>query len=384
MDDLLFFLVILVAGIFFSELFKKLHLPYVLALIVAGIVIGPVGFNLVELTPAMLLLGSLGAIFVMFMAGLEVKTDYLAKIWKKVVLCALINGGLPAAVGFTTSYIFGYEIITCLIVGVIFISSSLAVILPTLQEKKLIGTNFGSILVGSVVIEDVVSLLLLSIILQTTDPTSTLPLPLFMVVVILSVLIIRKYLPKIEVAFFARARSGVEENVQFVFISLIAIAIFFEILGMHAIVAGFLVGLVLSKTIKDKPIESKLHVLSYGIFIPIFFLKVGIETDLTIFFKASSTILISLVIVASLIISKISTGYICGKIIGFPQKKRLLFGFSTIPQLSTSLAVTLTALDRGLIDTNLQVSIVLLSVTTVLLAPIFVGLLAKEPETINQ
>lgn len=61
---------------------------------------------------------------------------------------------------------------------------------------------------------------------------------------------------------------------------------------MHAIVAGFLVGLVLSKTIKDKPIESKLHVLSYGIFIPIFFLKVGIETDLTIFFKASSTILI--------------------------------------------------------------------------------------------
>jgi Kef-type K+ transport system membrane component KefB len=368
----------LIAGIFFSELFKKLHLPYVLALIVAGIVIGPVGLNLVELTPSTLLLGSLGAIFVMFMAGLEVKTDYLAKIWKKVILCASINGGLPAAFGFTISYIFGYELITSLIIGVLFISSSLAVILPTLQEKKLIGTNFGSILVGSIVIEDVVSLLLLSIILQTTDPTTALPLPLFIIVVILSVLIIRRYLPKIEVAFFSRARKGVEENVQFVFISLVAIAIYFEILGMHAIVAGFLVGLVLSKTLKGKPIEGKLHVLSYGVFIPIFFLEVGMETDLTVFFKASSTILFSLLIVASLLLSKICSGYICGKIIGLPQKKRLLFGFSSIPQLSTSLAVTFTALERGLIDANLQVSIVLLSVTTVLLAPIVVGFLAKE------
>jgi len=57
MNEFVVFLVILLAGIFFSELFKRLHLPYVLALIVAGIVIGPLGLNLVELTPSMLFLG---------------------------------------------------------------------------------------------------------------------------------------------------------------------------------------------------------------------------------------------------------------------------------------------------------------------------------------
>jgi Kef-type K+ transport system membrane component KefB len=382
LNDLLIFLVILVAGIFFSELFKTLHLPYVLSLIVAGIVIGPLGLNLVELTPSMLLLGSIGAIFVMFMAGLEVKVDYLTKIWKKVALCALINGGLPALAGFTIMYIFGYEIITSLLVGVIFISSSVAVILPTLQEKELVGTNFGSIFVGSVVIEDVVSLLLLSTILQTTDPTTQIPLPLFIITVIVSVLIIRKYLPKLEVTFFSRARKGVEENVQFIFISLIAIAIYFELLGMHAIVAGFLVGLVLSKTIKGKPLEDKLHVLSYGVFIPIFFLEVGIETDLTVFFQASTTVFLSVAVVVSLIASKIGSGYICGKMIGLPKKECLLFGVSSIPQLSTSLAVTFTALERGLIDSSLQVSIVLLSVTTVLIAPIVVGVLTKNQNQI--
>lgn len=377
MNDLLIFLVILLAGIFFSELFKKLHLPYVLALIVAGITIGPIGLDLVEITPSILLLGSIGAIFVMFMAGLEVKVDYLTQVWKKVALCALINGGIPSLVGFAIAYFFGYDLVTSFLVGVIFISSSIAVILPTLQQKNLICTNFGSILVGSVVIEDVVSLLLVSMILQTTDPTATLPLPAFMIIVVLSVLLIRKYLPKIEKTFFSHARKGVEENVQFVFLSLIAIAVYFELLGMHSIVAGFLVGLVLSKTIKDNPLENKLHVLSYGVFIPIFFLEVGIETDLTVFFQPNGAFLLSMAIVSGLIVSKLLAGYLCGKIMGFKQKQRFLFGVSSIPQLSTSLAVTFTALERGLIDANLQVSIVILSVTTILVTPLVVGLLTR-------
>jgi len=377
LNDLLIFLIILLAGIFFSELFKKLHLPYVLALIVAGITIGPIGLNLVELTPSILLLGSIGTIFVMFMAGLEVKVDYLTHIWKKVALCAAINGGIPSLVGFTISYLFDYDLMTSCLIGVIFISSSIAVILPTLQQKKLVYTNFGSILVGSVVVEDVVSLLLVSMILQINDPTTTLPLPAFMIIVVLSVLLIRKYLPKIEQTFFSHARKGVEENVQFVFISLIAIAVYFELLGMHAIVAGFLVGLVLSKTIKGKPLEDKLHVLSYGIFIPIFFLEVGMETDLTVFFQTNGAFLLSITIVTGLIISKLLAGYLCGKIMGFKQKQRILFGVSSLPQLSTSLAVTFTALERGLIDANLQVSIVLLSVTTILVTPLVVSLLTK-------
>jgi len=376
---MLIFLVILLAGLFFSELFKKLHLPYVLSLIVAGIIIGPLGLNLVTLNPSLILLGSIGAIFVMFMAGLEVNTDYLTQIWKKIGLCALINGGIPAFVGFIIAYFFGYGIITSVLLGVIFISSSVAVILPTLQEKKIIGTNFGSVLVGSIVIEDVVSLLLVSMILQTTDRTSILPLPLFIIIIIVSTFLIRIFLPKIEVEFFSRSRKGVEEKVQFVFLSLLAIALYFELIGMHAIVAGFLVGLVLSKIIKEKTIESKLHVLSYGLFIPVFFLEVGIETDLTVFFQPSNNaIILSIVIVFGLVLSKISSGYICGKIMGFSQNKRFLFGASSLPQLSTSLAITFTALERGLIDSNLQASIVILSITTVLITPIIVGFLTEK------
>jgi len=378
MDEFVIFLVILVAGIFFSELFKRLHLPYVPALIVAGIVVGPLGLNLVELTPSMLFLGSIGVIFLMFIAGLEVKTDYLTSIWKRVGLCAVINGGLPGFVGFTISYVFGYELITSILLGTIFVSSSIAVIIPSLQEKGLINTEYGSVIVGTVVIEDIASLFLLSIILQTANPTTNLPLPLFISVVIFSIVLIKYFLPKIENVFFERrGRGGVEENVQFVLVLLVAVAVYFELLGMHAIVAGFLVGLILSKAIKNKPIESKLHVLSYGVFIPVFFLEVGLETDLTVFLEASDTVLLSLAVVGGLILSKILSGYLCGRLMGFSRKERLLFGVASTPQLSTSLAVAFTALELGLIDSSLQVSIVLLSITTVLVAPFVVGLLAK-------
>ena len=104
---------------------------------------------------------------------------------------------------------------------------------------------------------------------------------------------------------------------------------------------------------------------------------------MTVFLEASSTVLLSLAVVGGLIISKILSGYLCGKLMGFSQKNRLLFGVASVPQLSTSLAVAFTAGELGLIDSSLQVSIVLLSITTVLVAPFFVGILAKPPEKIT-
>ena len=381
MDEFVTFLVILLAGVFFSEIFKRLHLPYVLSLIIAGIVIGPLGLSLITLSPTMLFLSSIGVIFLMFNAGLEVKIKYLRRIWKKIGLCALINGGLPSIAGFLICYAFGYDLTSCVLMGTIFVSSSIAVIIPSLQEKGVLGTNFGSVILGSVVLEDIASLFLLSIVLQTTDPTTSIPLPLFVIIVLGSILLMRLFLPRIEMSLFSRGkRKGVEEQVQLIFISLIAIAIYFEFLGVHAIVAGFLTGLILSELIKGKPIEDKLHVISYGVFIPIFFLGVGIETDLTVFLEVSSSVWLSIAIVVGLFASKILSGYLCGKLMKFQQKNRLLFGVASTPQLSTSLAVAFTALELGLIDSSLQVSIVLLSVITVLLSPVLIELVTKPPK----
>lgn len=118
---------------------------------------------MIELTPSMLFLGSVGDVFLMFIAGMEVRTDILAKMEKKLIILALMNGGIPALVGFTETFLFGYEILTAIIVGTIFISSSIAVIIPSLEEKNLISTDIGAVIIGAAIVEDLGSLFLLSV-----------------------------------------------------------------------------------------------------------------------------------------------------------------------------------------------------------------------------
>lgn len=378
MSEYIIFLIILASGLFFSEIFKRLHLPYVIALIAAGIFVGPLGFNIVNLTPSIEFLGSLGAVFLMFMAGLEIKTDVLAKNKKKLTMAALINGGFPAVIGFLITLYFGYNLLASLLIGTIFVSSSIAVIVPSLEEKGLLSSDIGSIIVGTIMIEDVGSLFILSILLQTADPTAVIPLPAFVTIVVFSILGLKSILPRIETVFFRwRAREGFEEKLQFVFITLVAVAVYFELLGMHAIIAGFLVGLILSESIRHEHIEKKLHTISYGIFIPLFFIIIGLETDLTAFQKAGDTYLLTIALTGTLIATKFFSGYLAGYLAGYKRVENALVGFSSIPQLSTSLAVVFTAYELGLLDSSLQVSIVLISIITVLISSFVVGSIAK-------
>lgn len=379
MSEYIIFLIILASGLFFSEIFKRLHLPYVIALIAAGIFVGPLGFNIVNLTPSIEFLGSLGAVFLMFMAGLEIKTDVLAKNKKKLIMATLVNGGFPAVIGFLITLYFGYNLLASLLIGTIFMSSSIAVIVPSLEEKGLLSSDIGSIIVGTIMIEDVGSLFILSILLQTADPTAVIPLPAFVTIVVFSILGLKSILPRIETAFFRwRAREGFEEKLQFVFITLVAVAVYFELLGMHAIIAGFLVGLILSESIRHEHIEKKLHTISYGIFIPLFFIIIGLETDLTAFQKAGDTYLLTIALTGTLIATKFFSGYLAGYLAGYKRVENALVGFSSIPQLSTSLAVVFTAYELGLLDSSLQVSIVLISIITVLISSFAVGLIAKR------
>jgi Kef-type K+ transport system membrane component KefB len=379
LSEYIIFLIILASGLFFSEIFKRLHLPYVIALIAAGIFVGPLGFNIVNLTPSIEFLGSLGAVFLMFMAGLEIKTDVLAKNKKKLIMATLVNGGFPAVIGFLITLYFGYNLLASLLIGTIFMSSSIAVIVPSLEEKGLLSSDIGSIIVGTIMIEDVGSLFILSILLQTADPTAVIPLPAFVTIVVFSILGLKSILPRIETAFFRwRAREGFEEKLQFVFITLVAVAVYFELLGMHAIIAGFLVGLILSESIRHEHIEKKLHTISYGIFIPLFFIIIGLETDLTAFQKAGDTYLLTIALTGTLIATKFFSGYLAGYLAGYKRVENALVGFSSIPQLSTSLAVVFTAYELGLLDSSLQVSIVLISIITVLISSFVVGLIAKR------
>jgi Kef-type K+ transport system membrane component KefB len=379
LDDFAIFFIILTSGLVFSEFFKRLHLPYVVALVVAGIVIGPSVLGIVELSPPLEFMGSIGIVFLMFMAGLEIRTDILAKARKRLLILVVMNATIPAFVGFAIVSFFGYEALTALVISTIFISSSVAIVVPLLEEKGFIETEIGAFIIGAVILEDICSLFFLSVVLQTADPTATLPLFVFIPLVIVSVIVLKLILPGIQRCFFRiRRRLGYEEHVVFLFAVTVAVAAYFELLGLHAIVAGFLVGLILSGGIRQEKTKNKLHAITYGLFIPIFLLQVGIETDLTVFLQLGNALTLVIAVTVGLVISKTLSGYLAGRLIKLSARKAFFVGFATTPQVSTSLAAAFTAFQLGIIDTNLQSSIVILSIVTVLLAPLVLGRLASS------
>jgi len=385
MDYLLFFLIVIGAAFILPELAKKIRIPYVTSIIIAGILIGPFGFNILDLGEAAMFLGSIGAVFLMFTAGLDVRLSHLKLIRWRVIIISVLNAGIPFAAGYYVGYYFGYNMITSLILGAMFMSSSIAIIVPSLKEAKLSDKKLGKTIIGATVFEDIGSLLLLAFLLQYATPKSAIPFPFYVVIILLSLGFLFVFLPKIQKMFVEQKEETqkqdiFEKELRFIFFVLIVTALFFEFLGMHAIIAGFLVGLILSDVIKHRLVFEKIYTISYGVFIPIFFLVVGMKTDILLLLSAQKYTIITAFIVLGLIISKFLSGWLGGVITKHSLKESTIMGVSTIPQLSTTLVVALIAFQFGILDNVLINSIIILSIITTIISPILIKILCREGE----
>lgn len=385
MEFLPFFLVLL-ASILFSAVFRRFHLPWVLALIVAGVVVGPFGLELVGVNPTISFIGEIGLIFLMFMAGLETKLSSFTVFKKGIATLALLNALIPFAAGYCIGLFFGFDLIASLLLGIIFMSSSIAVVIPTLEATHIIETKLGRSIVAATIIIDVASLIFLSILLQSVDPITFLPLPAFYALLAVVLVAFGYGLPKLR-ALVPHRRDETdlfESEVRIIFAMLIGVVVTFELLGLHPIIAGFFTGLVLSNSITSGVLVEKLRTISYGIFIPVFFIIIGMETDITVFANADSELLLISVILVGSMLTKFVSGWVGARLSGFQKRDAVTVGVATIPQLSTTLAVVFSAVSQGLLPNNLMTAMVTLSIVTTLVAPIALRAVHRETIIANE
>jgi len=381
MENFLPFFLVIFAGIFFSMFFRRLHLPWVVVLILGGIIIGPHALGIFEPNPTIEFIGQIGLVFLMFMAGMETKLAIFREFKGEIFGLALINATIPFLVGIGIGFLFGYGWIIALLLGIIFVSSSIAVVIPSLEANNLLTTRLGKSIVAITIIQDIASLVMLSILLQIINPVTVLPLPLFYILLFVSLVALRWILPKLQ-QFFSSAVRGTkdlfQQELRVIFAILIGTVISFEVLGLHPIIAGFFAGLVLSGSIKSKILKEKLHTISYGLFIPTFFIIIGTKTNLGIFLESNSAALLIAAIVLGSLLSKFVSGWIGGRLIGFTSSQSLLIGASTIPQLSTTLAVVFAAAALGLLSQELVAAMVILSTVTTFLGPLLMQVFVRH------
>jgi len=373
MENFYPFFLIVFAGVFFSMLSIRTNIPWAVMLIIGGVVLGPGLLEIMEVDPTIDFMGQIGLVFLMFMAGLETKLSQFKEFQTKLSLLAFINGFIPFLAGFGVILFLGYPLITALIVGIIFISSSVAVVIPTLEVSGMLKTKLGQSVVITTVLQDITSLVLLSLLLQLVSPVTEVPLYVFYPVLLGVLIGLRLLIPKLR-DWVIKVTAGSPDLFQLefrsTFLMLIGTVIAFELLGLHPIVAGFFSGLVLADSIKSKVLKDKIKTISYGIFIPTFFIVVGLQTDLSVFSDLRTVLWTVVLIVGALITSKYISGYVAARAVGFDTTESNFFASTSLPQLSTTLATAFVAFNLELIDQTLLTSLVILSVITVLLSPL--------------
>ncbi len=376
------FFLILLAAMAFTQLFTRMRIPWVVALIIGGMIAGPSMLGWFETDTTLTFLANIGLIFLMFMAGLESPISAMKGLAKKITITALLIGCLPAVVGLLVVLAFGYTISTAMLIAIIFMSSAVALLIPQFHKHKLFNSEIGKIIVVSAIIVDIVSLVSLSVYLQVISGGFSFGTLTTYAVILGGTWIMMWAVPHLRWLTlseeYAEEHDLYEKELRFIILILIGFVVFFELAGLHAIVAAFFAGLVLAGSVKSQLIKAKLHALSYGFFVPIFFVVVGASVDLRVFADGWNTIALMLAIVSSLIISKYVSGYIAGKVIGYDTIERSFIGISIIPQLSTTLAVAFLGFSQGVLPAELLASIIALVIITPIIAPIIIDRLAPR------
>jgi Kef-type K+ transport system membrane component KefB len=374
MESLIPFFIVLVSAFLLPEVFYRFHIPWVAALIIGGILIGPFGLDLIATEGMLRTLADIGVIFLMFHVGLETKFRLRGHEKAEVSWTLFLNGLIPFLFVFGYMKLWGIGILESIMLGLIGIASSVAIISPILEEAGLVGKKTGKILLPAAIVMDVFSLVAVTFMIeQFISGEFSSGLLVSYVVLIPLVLVLKVVFVHTSIETFWQGfieEKQYENELKVVVAFLIGMVLLFELLGVDLLLAGFFAGFLLSDTLRNPGMERKLHTVSYGIFIPIYFLYVGASIEFPEFGLYELLFVGGVVFVV--MASKYVTGFLAGRKAGLTARNSQIFGLITIPQLTTTVALTQLGVRGGIFSIEVAAAMYALVLITSIIVPILV------------
>lgn len=335
-----FFLVLCII-LFAPIILGRLHIPHIIGMILAGVLIGEHGLNLLKYDSSFQLFGKVGLYYIMFLAGLEMNMSDFKQNRGKALVLGLLAFVIPMTLGFISNItILQYGLITSILLASMYASHTL-VAYPIVIRYGIARHRSVSIAVGGTAVTDTLTLLVLAVIggLYKGDTSEMFWIWLVVKVIFLGALIIY-FFPRIGRWFFRTYSDGV---VQFVFVLAMVFlgAGLMEIVGMEGILGAFLAGLVLNRLIPHvSPLMNHLEFVGNALFIPYFLIGVGMIINVHILFGPGDALKVALVMTSMAMLSKWIACWVTQKIYGMRAIEReLMFGLSNAQAAATLAAV---------------------------------------------
>ncbi|WP_267405240.1 MULTISPECIES: cation:proton antiporter [unclassified Chryseobacterium] len=340
-DPVLKFLLVLIIILAAPLLLNKIKVPHLLGLIIAGAVIGPNGFNVLARDSSIVVTGTTGLLYIMFLAGLEIDMgDFKKNKWK-----SLTFGIYTFAVPFVLGYLGGYYILHfSVLTSVLFASlfSSHTLIAYPLVSKLGISKNLAvNITVGGTMITDILALLVLAVIVgMSQGEVGTEFWVKLSVSFIVFALIVLVVFPIIGRWFFKKVDDKISQYI-FVLVMIYLAALLAELAGVEAIIGAFFAGLALNRLIPHtSSLMNRVEFVGNAIFIPFFLISVGMLIDFSVFFKSWETIAVAGVMLVASIGGKYFSAVATQKTFRLTKEEgKLIFGLSSASAAATLASV---------------------------------------------
>ncbi len=349
-------------------LLRNLNIPGIIGLIISGVIIGPNGFNILEKTSAIELFSTIGLLYIMFIAGLELDLNQFKINKNKSLTFGLLTFSIPILIGFPVCYYFlGFSMTASMLTASMFATHTL-VAYPIVSKLGISKNMAVSVAVGGTILTDTAVLILLAVIIGSNDGTLNQEFWVRMVVSLLIFSGIMFFLiPRIAKWFFRKLESEKHSHYIFVLSVVFFAAFLAEVAGFEPIIGAFVAGLSLNKLIPhSSPLMNRVEFIGNSLFIPFFLISVGMLVDIRVIFEGNKALIVAAVLTSVALISKWLASYITRKIYNFNRYEgQLIFGLSSAHAAAT-LAVILVGYRAGILDENiLNGTIILILVTCV-------------------
>jgi Kef-type K+ transport system membrane component KefB/nucleotide-binding universal stress UspA family protein len=363
------FTILLLVTLTVPPIFERLRLPGLVGLLAAGVVLGPSVLGV--LNPAgeiETLLSDIGKIYLMFVAGLEIDLRDFKRTRNRSLGFGLTTFAIPLTAGILLSLMFGFDWVKAILLGSLLASHTLLAY-PIIMRLGIAKEESVGATVGATIFTDIGALMVLAMCVAAqagnfsaqTVVSQLLMLALFSTLVLVG-------LDRAGKKYFRH--NGDKEANQFLFVlaAVFLAAVGSQVINVDKIVGAFLAGLAVNDVVGNGPVKEKVEFVGGVLFIPFFFICMGLLLDLQIFMESMTTNLVfTLALVATLIASKFFAALIVKPFYGYRWSQTLTMWSLSLPQVAATLAAALVGLQQGILTAlEFNAVIVMMLITSVL------------------
>lgn len=370
--------IMLAAAKLMAEMFERLKQPAVVGEILAGVLIGPSLLGWVTPSDTISILAEFGVIFLLFNVGLETKPQSIFVVGRRAMIVAVLGVVLPFVAGYFIAIAWGGSFVESMFIGAALVATSVGITARVLGSMGLLDTSTARIILGAAVIDDILGLIILSLVSAVGQGSvsyvglakTAVAAVLFTVfVALVGSRVINGLAP-----FIQRLRLG-KPFFTLGLILCLGLSVASAYVGVAAIIGAFLAGMALAEATEE---NHKMHKLTSGVtefLVPFFLVNIGMQLNLSVF-RDTSVIVFALVVTAIAVVTKFVG---CGiGAWGMQRREMAQVGIGMVPRGEVGIVVAQIGLGLGVIGQSFFAAVLFMAVATTLIAPPFIKIFFAE------